>query len=210
MPTVSNRSLLTTNIQPWQAILRASLVMLALNSLALAQAESTQTIADPELKQFLLENLSQQSKLKDKFDAEVWLLSMMTRMQPYRINDAQKKRILSSVYREAVNSQLEPELVLAVIAVESSFNRYAISSVGAQGLMQIMPFWKNEIGRSSDNLTQVETNIRYGCKILEFYLQREKGNLDRALARYNGSLGSQKYPIRVREEWSRRWQGGRL
>lgn len=210
MPTDSTQSLFSALLQWGRKKLHVSTLILVFSTMASVEVQGTNALHDPELKEFLRQNISQQSKLKDKFDAEVWLLSMMTRMEPYRIDDTLKKRVLTSVYREAMSSDLEPELVLALIAVESSFNRYAISSVGAQGLMQIMPFWKNEIGRSSDNLTNVETNIRYGCKILEFYLQREKGNLDRALGRYNGSLGSQKYPVRVREEWSRRWQGGRI
>ncbi|MDB2410252.1 lytic transglycosylase domain-containing protein [Pseudomonadales bacterium] len=105
---------------------------------------------------------------------------------------------------------LPPDIVLAVIAAESSFNRFAISSAGAQGLMQIMPFWKDEIGRSDDNLTDIATNIRYGCKILQFYLQKENGDLALALARYNGSVGQTRYSEKVLVIWEQHWRSGRL
>ncbi|WP_156498667.1 lytic transglycosylase domain-containing protein, partial [Oleiphilus sp. HI0079] len=112
---------------------------------------------------------------------------------------------LKMVHAEASRAGLEPELVLSVIHVESAFNRFAISVVGAQGLMQVMPFWKNEIGRPEDNLMDMATNLRYGCTILKHYLDREKGNLIRALARYNGSLGRTKYPEKVLLFWERYW-----
>ena len=95
--------------------------------------------------------------------------------------------------------------MLAVIHTESAFDRFAISSVGAQGYMQVMPFWKNEIGRSEDNLTLAETNLRYGCTILSFYINKEKGNLTRGLARYNGSLGQTWYPEKVMNFWDNYW-----
>ena len=96
--------------------------------------------------------------------------------------------------------------MLALIHTESSFDRFAVSSAGAQGLMQVMPFWKSVIGRPDDNLTDIETNLRYGSAILSHYLKRESGNLTRALARYNGSLGQTWYPDRVYENWDRHWR----
>ena len=101
---------------------------------------------------------------------------------------------------------LPPELVLAVIEVESHFDRFAVSRVGAQGMMQVMPFWKDEIGRPDDNLTHNPTNLEYGCRILQFYLQRENGNLHRALARYNGSVGQRVYSDKVYRAWRNRWR----
>ena len=88
-----------------------------------------------------------------------------------------------------------------MIEVEGAFDRYAISRVGAQGLMQVMPFWKDEIGRSDDNLTHTPTNLRYGCPILAFYLDREKQDLNRALAAHTGSSASLRYPNKVRTAW---------
>ncbi len=90
--------------------------------------------------------------------------------------------------------------------VESAFDRYAISSVGAQGLMQVMPFWRNEIGRPRDNLTEMETNIRYGTTILAHYIEVSNGDLVDALARYNGSRGRLKYPEKVVGAWRRVWR----
>ena len=109
------------------------------------------------------------------------------------------------MHAEAKRAELEPELVMSLIHVESAFKRFAISSAGAQGLMQGMPFWKNEIGRPDDNLTNIETNLRYGCTILKHYIDKEKGNLIRALARYNGSLGKVKYPEKVLRFWQKYW-----
>jgi soluble lytic murein transglycosylase-like protein len=100
---------------------------------------------------------------------------------------------------------LDPHLVLAVIDVESKFRKYAVSKAGARGLMQVMPFWVKEVGGSTDNLFQERTNLRYGCSILRLYLDREKGNLTNALARYNGSLGQPQYPSRVLRAWKDRW-----
>ena len=106
---------------------------------------------------------------------------------------------------KAKRVNIEPELVLAVIDVESRFNPWAISSVGAQGLMQIMPFWLKEIGRPNDSLFDMRTNLRMGCTILSYYLKIEKGSLPRALARYNGSLGSWIYPDLVFNALRNRW-----
>ncbi|MBT8132490.1 MAG: lytic transglycosylase domain-containing protein, partial [Gammaproteobacteria bacterium] len=100
---------------------------------------------------------------------------------------------------------LAPELVLAVNDVESNFDRFAISCAGALGLMQVMPFWLDEIGRPDDNLFHINTNLRMGCTILRYYLDRENGNLVRALARYNGSLGRRIYPDKVLEKLRRKW-----
>ena len=114
-------------------------------------------------------------------------------------------KILTLVHYEAKRAELEPELVLAVIEVESNFDRYAVSVAGALGLMQVMPFWVNEIGRPDDNLIRMETNLRYGCTILKHYLDKEKGDLRRALGRYNGSLGKRKYPNKVIDKLTRKW-----
>ena len=175
-----------------------------------ANNDRSQQINDAELKTFLQRNLGKDIALKDKFDAEVWLLSMRARMSAYKISDKESYSILTAVYQEALNSNLAPDIVLAVIAAESSFNRFAVSLAGAQGLMQVMPFWKNEIGRTDDNLTDIATNIRYGCKILQFYLQKENGDLALALARYNGSVGKTRYSEKVLVIWEKNWRSGRL
>src|SRR5690606_5057031 len=124
-----------------------------------------------------------------RFDAEVWLLDMSTRLAPFLPDPAERLALLRLVHAEARRAGLKPDLVLALIEVESRFDRFAISRAGAQGLMQVMPFWKNEIGRPNDNLTDLLTNLRYGCQILKFYMDKENGNWMHALARYNGSYG---------------------
>ena len=113
-------------------------------------------------------------------------------------------RLLETVHREAALVGLDPQLVLAVIDIESNFNRYALSHVGAQGLMQVMPFWKKELGKSSDDLFNPQVNIRYGCAILRHYMDKYSDPVD-ALAAYNGSLGKEKYPNKVYGRLNRQW-----
>jgi len=160
---------------------------------------------DAELTKLLQEAVTDASSFDDRFDAEVWLVDMSSRLKRYIKDPKQRVDFLKLVHSEAKRAGLEPELVLSVIHVESLFKRFAISVVGAQGLMQVMPFWKNEIGRTEDNLMDTATNLRYGCTILKHYIDREKGNLIRALARYNGSLGRTKYPEKVLLFWERYW-----
>ena len=173
--------------------------------LAPLQTVSASQEPDAELTNILRETVNDASSFVDRFDAEVWLVDMSSRLGRYIKNPAQRIEFLKLVHAEASRADLAPELVLSVIHVESAFNRFAISVVGAQGLMQVMPFWKNEIGRPDDNLMNMATNLRYGCTILKHYLDREKGNLIRALARYNGSLGRTKYPEQVLLFWERYW-----
>jgi len=172
-------------------------------------AETSATAGAAErgaLRAFLARTLSDTSSFADRFAAEVWLLDMSTRLRPL-VPDAERRlELLNQIHAAASRSELPPELVLAVIEVESRFDRFAVSRAGAQGLMQVMPFWKQELGREDDNLTDNRTNLEYGCRILQFYLQREKGNLHRALAAYNGSSGSRRYSNRVQRAWQARWR----
>ncbi|WP_230409002.1 lytic transglycosylase domain-containing protein [Zooshikella harenae] len=153
--------------------------------------------ADPEIRSLLKETVSNASSFYDKYDAEVWLVDMNSRLSRFVKAPDKRLAMLKMVHQEATRAGLKPELVLSVIHVESLFNRFAVSSVGAQGIMQVMPFWKNEIGRPQDNLIDLATNLRYGCTILSHYIKKEKGDLVRALARYNGSLGKTWYPRKV-------------
>lgn len=172
---------------------------------ALANATPTPAPIDPELRNSLNDAIAQATSFDDAFAAQVWLVDMAQRLKRYMPNDQERLTFLRLVHQEASRVGISPELVLAVIHVESGFQRFAISSVGAQGYMQIMPFWKNEIGRSNDNLMHTHTNLRYGCTILKHYLDRERGDWIRALARYNGSLGRTKYPERVMLFWEKYW-----
>ncbi len=141
----------------------------------------------------------------DQFAAEVWLLDMSKRLSRFVKDPNYRVRMLKAIYAEASRQDLPPELVLALIEIESAFQSYALSSAGAMGYMQVMPFWKKEIGRPTDNLMELETNLRYGCSILKHYYNKERGNWVRALARYNGSLGKLWYPEKVLRAWERRW-----
>lgn len=170
-----------------------------------AVAAPVRQAPEPELRQLLQHTVAQADSFDDRFDAEVWLLDMSTRMRRF-IPDAQERlTFLRLVHREATHAGLRPDLVIALIHAESHFNRFAISSVGAQGMMQVMPFWKAELGRQQDNLTDNATNLRYGCTILSYYLRKENGDLNRALARYNGSLGKHAYPAKVVGFWHDFW-----
>lgn len=161
--------------------------------------------SNPELHAALIAAVQDSDSFQNRFDAEVWLLDMSTRLAAIVPDTQQRLHMLRAIHREATRAKLEPELVLALIHVESLFSKYAISSAGARGLMQVMPFWKDEIGRPEDNMFDIDTNLRYGCTILRFYLDKENGNLTRALARYNGSLGQYWYPTRVNAALQRRW-----
>jgi soluble lytic murein transglycosylase-like protein len=184
----------------------ATLFLPALCAVALNTAvASVQNQPDEQLRQLLKDAISASDSFSNRFDAEVWLLDMSERLQNYVPENRKRLELLKAIHYEATRVNLQPELVLAVIHVESRFNRWAISSVGAQGLMQIMPFWLKEIGHPQDNLFDIKTNLRLGCTILRYYLDKEKGNLTRALARYNGSLGSFKYPNLVFGALRTRW-----
>jgi soluble lytic murein transglycosylase-like protein len=162
--------------------------------------------ADPVLIEKLATSLAAAHDAPDRYDAEVWLRASEQRLTRYLKDHEQRLEILQLVYRESVVHGLDADLVLAVMQVESAFDRFAISRVGAQGLMQVMPFWRDEIGRPQDNLTEVETNIRYGTTILAHYLDVSKGDLVDALARYNGSRGKLNYPELVVSAWRRVWR----
>jgi soluble lytic murein transglycosylase-like protein len=171
-----------------------------------ANTDNTQTQAtDTELRDFLKSTIHSADSFSDRFDAEVWLVDMSARLQPFIQSPKDRLELLKAVHREATKAELKPDLVLALIQIESRFDNYAISKAGAQGLMQVMPFWKKEIGRPEDNLTDINTNLSYGCRILQFYLKKEQGNWMNALARYNGSYGKYWYPERVMNAWRSRW-----
>jgi len=168
-----------------------------------ALADASQPV-DPALRASLLKAVSQTDSFPDRYDAEVWLLDMSRRLEK-RVPDAKfRLELLRLVHYEATRAGLSPELVLAVIDIESAFNPFAISPVGARGLMQVMPFWLKEIGRPGDSLFRVHTNLRYGCTILKFYLDKERGNLNLALRRYNGTRESA-YVVKVDRLLKTRW-----
>jgi soluble lytic murein transglycosylase-like protein len=145
------------------------------------------------------------SSFLDSMEAIDWLSEMSRRLEK-RIADRESRlEFLRAVHYEATRAGLDPQLVLGLIQVESGFKKYAVSSVGARGFMQVMPFWIKVIGRNDDNLFHLRTNLRYGCTILRHYLDIEQGDLYRALGRYNGSLGQAEYPNLVRGAWDNNW-----
>jgi soluble lytic murein transglycosylase-like protein len=150
----------------------------------------------------------QVSSFKTPLEAADWLGEMSRRLEK-RIPDREYRiDLLRSVHYEATRAGLDPQLVLGLIQVESGFRKYAVSSAGARGYMQVMPFWVKLIGRPDDSLFELRTNLRYGCTILRHYLDIEKGDLYRALGRYNGSLGQPEYPNLVRGAWHKHWAYG--
>ena len=139
-------------------------------------------------------------------DAQRWLEDMEKRLAR-RIPDRQQRlELLRAVHYEAVRARLDPQLVLGLIEIESGFRKYAVSSAGARGYMQVMPFWTKVIGQPNHNLFHLRTNLAYGCAILRHYLDVEKGDYWRALGRYNGSLGKPGYPEQVLSAWRGRWK----
>jgi soluble lytic murein transglycosylase-like protein len=146
-----------------------------------------------ELRQMLAPKVDEQ---KPDFEETVWVQDIIQTIRPWVSDKSEAKLIAHWVYVYSVRFDLSPELILGMIAVESQFDHFAVSNVGAIGLMQVMPFWKKELGSPDDNLLEIETNVRYGCAIIRHYIDRYK-KLDRALAAYNGSLGRKKYPNKV-------------
>ncbi|MBI5658515.1 MAG: lytic transglycosylase domain-containing protein [Nitrosomonadales bacterium] len=134
-------------------------------------------------------------------EADTWLGNMSHRIEKRIPDAASRMDFLRTAHYEAKRAGLDPQLVLGLIEVESGFRKYAVSSAGARGYMQVMPFWVKEIGAKGHNLFHLRTNLRYGCAILRHYLDMENGDLYRALGRYNGSLGKPEYPNLVRAAW---------
>ncbi len=166
---------------------------------------ATQERPDAEMRALLIEAVQSSDSFNDRFDAEVWLTDMSHRLARKVPDPEERLLILKTVHYEATRAGLPPELVLALIEVESNFDRFAISYAGARGLMQVMPFWLEEIGRPDDDLFDIRTNLRMGCTILRLYLDREHGDRTRALARYNGSVGKAWYPQRIYRALAERW-----
>ena len=134
-----------------------------------------------------------------------WLAEMSRRLEKRIPDRTARLELIKAVHYEASRAGLDPQLVFGLIQIESGFRKYAVSTAGARGYMQVMPFWVRLIGRPEHNLFHMRTNLRYGCTILRHYLDLEKGDLYRALGRYNGSLGQPAYPNAVRASWEKQW-----
>jgi soluble lytic murein transglycosylase-like protein len=138
-------------------------------------------------------------------EASAWLAAMSQRLARRMPDRARREEFLITVHYEAKRAGLDPQMVLGLIQVESAFRKYAVSTAGARGYMQVMPFWVKLIGRPNDNLFHLRTNLRYGCTILRHYLDIDRGDLYRTLGRYNGSLGQAEYPNMVLAAWHNQW-----
>ena len=181
------------------------ILLSCLSFLAAPPALASAPVFDETLRQRLIEAINDSESFTDKYVAEVWLTDMSQRMRRYVKNKEERITILKILHEEATRAKLAPELVLAVIQIESAFNRYAISSVGARGLMQVMPFWLKEIGKPHENMFDIRVNLRMGCTILRYYLDKEKNDKRKALARYNGSVGKRKYPDKIFKALTKNW-----
>ena len=190
--------------------------LLALCSLAAAQAWNVAVAQsrdnrspdniDPALRQVLLVAVAEAQSFDDRFTAEVWLSDMSRRLARQVPDLDERLEILKIVHQQATRAGVPPELVLAVIDVESDFDRFAISSASALGLMQVMPFWVKEVGYEDKNLLfDIEFNVLLGCRILKYYLDMENGDLVQGLARYNGSTGRRWYGDRVIDRLRSKW-----
>lgn len=189
--------------------LAAALLLLGAPSAAYAGAQIYEPLSasvQAALSRTLADREPPRSAFRDSLAAVDWLSEMSGRLEK-RIPDRESRlEFLRAIHYEATRAGLDPQLVLGLIQVESGFKKYAVSSAGARGFMQVMPFWVKLIGRDDDNLFHLRTNLRYGCTILRHYLDIEQGDLYRALGRYNGSLGRPEYPNLVRGAWQNSWE----
>jgi soluble lytic murein transglycosylase-like protein len=181
-------------------------VCLSVTAFAGAQTEEALSAS---VQAVLQRAVSDQAPLKISFasqkEADVWLSDMSKRLTKRIPDQEYREDLLKTVHYEATRAGLDPHLVLGLIEVESGFRKYAVSNVGARGYMQVMPFWTKILHAPDQDLFHLRTNLRYGCTILRYYVDIEKGNLYRALGRYNGSLGKPEYPNLVRTAWHKHW-----
>jgi soluble lytic murein transglycosylase-like protein len=191
----------------------ARALLVALATCASLRAGAAGTVGaqqDPELRVVVQRAMQTSSCFGDQYDSEVWYKLMEPRLRPFMADHEERIALLRTVYCETHRTgavPLPPGLVLAVLDVESRFDRWAVSSAGAVGLMQVMPFWPEQLGMRRRELVTMEPNIRMGCAILRHYLEAEHNDVRRALGRYNGSTRSREYPDRVVTRWTRYWNG---
>ncbi len=188
----------------------AATVALALLSLPAGAGTQAEERLAPSVVTVLSAAISDQPVPLDygnRTELRPWMDEMSRRLAAKVTDGRTREEFLATVHYEATRAGLDPQLVLGVIQYESAFRKYAISSAGARGYMQVMPFWTGLIGSGDNhNLFHLRTNLRYGCVILRHYLDIEGGDVYRALGRYNGSLGRPEYPTGVMTAVNRSWQ----
>lgn len=192
------------------AVLAIALGLLPLPAAAQsATASAPLPQSEPELRQVVQQAITQAQCFTDRFDSAVWYTLMEPKLRPYVSDPNERLEVLRTVYCETHRGakSLPPGLVMAVLDVESRFDPWAVSSAGAVGLMQVMPFWPEQLGMRRYQLTRVSPNIHMGCAILRYYLQSERRDIRKALQRYNGSVGHREYADRVIVRWTTYWNG---
>ena len=202
------------NVTKFNFVLLLALAGLLINSAYAGNQQEEKLSADVQtsLHSAIINPIQPHLVFADKEKAAAWLLDMSNRLKgvapkdPLVQDEFMRKRLLTTIQYESIRAGLDPQLVLSLITVESRFNKYAISSAGARGIMQVMPFWQRQIGARDQDLLNVQTNIRFGCTILRHYLQLERGDMFMALGRYNGSRGQATYPNLVFGALNRYWQ----
>ena len=187
----------------------AALLLLALPLQASAGAQIYEPLAvsvQARLSALVSDRAPASMIFRSSEDGQRWLNEMEKRLPRSMPDRKQRLELLRTVHYEALRARLDPQLVLGIIEVESGFRKYAVSTAGARGYMQVMPFWLKLIGQPRHNLFHMRTNVAYGCAILRHYLDVENGDYFRALGRYNGSLGKPEYPSLVLSAWKGRWK----
>jgi soluble lytic murein transglycosylase-like protein len=195
-------------MRPAGAALGLAVALAAAALLGSACARADQQL-DPALRDVVARAIAQAQCFTDQYDSAVWYTLMEPRLRPLVKDHSERLEILKQVYCETHRpgeARLPPGLVMALIAVESRFDRWAVSGSGAVGLMQVMPFWPERLGMRRYELVHVAPNLRMGCAILRYYLGYEHNDVRKALARYNGSPGKRGYPDLVLTAWGR-WNG---
>ena len=186
------------NVLRWAALITG----MALTAPAWAQSFEK---PNPELVALVQQAETDPQDFQDRYDASVWLTAMSPRLSDAVPDTDERQKLLQMIHAEASRASLPPQLVLALIDVESRFDPYAVSHSGAVGLMQIMPFWLKLIGHPEDSLVHARTNLRMGCTILHYYMQKSHGDIREALQRYNGATVGIDYSEKVLKALSRKW-----
>ena len=181
---------------------------LLLSGIAWAGAQQYERLAasaQAALHAAVSDRASPEPQFPSEEEKQAWLTTMGSKLAPHMPDRVERLEFLKTAYYEAKRAGLDPQLVLGIVHVESRFRKYAVSTAGARGYMQVMPFWTGLIGQKGDDLFHLRINLRYGCVILRHYLDIEHGDVYRALGRYNGSLGQPDYPNLVRAAWEKKW-----
>ena len=188
-----------------RAFLAATLLLAAVTATAGQVEEPLSNSVRSLMQRSISDSAAPRLMFASEAEGQLWLDEMSKRLERRMPDQAQRRDFLRTVQYEATRAGLDPQLVLGLIQVESGFNKYAVSVSGARGYMQVMPFWVKTIGAAEHNLFHMRLNLRYGCTILRHYLDIERGDLYRALGRYNGSLGQARYPNLVLKAWRGSW-----